>query len=103
MELTKDFETLEVPLSSIKELDENFWFQQDHDVPTCRAIADHARLIQVTDLQYPIILSSNGRVMDGMHRVAKAYLINQKTIKVVQFEEDPKPDYINRNLDDLPY
>ena len=103
VKLTKDLQIQEVPLHSIKELDENFWFQQHDDIPTCRAIADHARLIAETDLQFPIILSSAGRVMDGMHRVAKAYLNGNRNIKVVQFKEDPAPDYLNKDLNDLPY
>jgi hypothetical protein len=32
------------------------------------------RLIDQADLAFPIILASNGAVMDGMHRVAKALL-----------------------------
>lgn len=103
VELSKDFKPKDVPLTSIKELDENFWFGAENDIPTCRAIADHAGLIQETELQYPIILSSDGRVMDGMHRVAKAYLEDRETIKAVQFEEDPEADYIDVDLDELPY
>ncbi len=92
----------DVPLTAICELDEPFWFADD-DVPTCRAIADHARLIEETDLRYPIILAADGRVMDGMHRVAKAYLAGHTTITAVQFTEDPPPDYIDVDLADLPY
>ena len=55
------------------------------------------------DLRYPIILSADGRVMDGMHRVAKAYLEGRETIQAVQFEVDPRPDYIGVEADDLPY
>ena len=61
------------------------------------------RLIKETDLSYPIILSSDGRVMDGMHRVAKALLGGQETIEAVQFSQDPEPDYIDVLPDDLPY
>lgn len=103
VELTKNFETKKIKVDTIRELDENFWFQGKDDVPTCRTVADHARLIGETDLSWPIILSSDGRVMDGMHRVAKAYLKGHKTIKAVQFEEDPEPDYIDVDPDNLPY
>ena len=61
------------------------------------------RLIQETDLRHPIILSADGRVLDGMHRVARAYLEGHATIEGVPFEVDPEPDYIDVNLDDLPY
>lgn len=92
----------EVLLKDIRELDENYWFQDDM-LPTCRAVAEHAKLIDETDLQYPIILAGDGRVMDGMHRVAKAFMRGHQTIIAVQFTEDPEPDYIDVPLDDLPY
>lgn len=68
-----------------------------------KIVADHAKLIDETDLSYPIILSSDGRVMDGMHRVAKACMLGLVTVSAVQFEVDPEPDYINVDLDSLPY
>ena len=102
VELSSGFRVVEIPLTDIKELDENYWFQ-DGMVPTCRAIADHAKLIEETDLKYPIILSANGRVMDGMHRVAKACSRGDKSIKAVQFEQDPVPEYVDVDLDTLPY
>lgn len=46
---------------------------------------EHFQLIQQADLSYPIILSADGRV-DGMHRVAKAKLLDHLTIKAVRFE-----------------
>lgn len=92
-----------VPLNAIRELDEAYWFDGESSIPTCRAIADHARLIAKTDLKYPIILSADGRVMDGMHRVAKAYLEGQEEIEAVQFSIDPQPDYVDVDLDSLPY
>lgn len=93
----------EVPIHAIQELDEPYWFDGEEPRPTCRAIAEHVRLIQETELRYPIILSANGRVMDGIHRVAKAYLEGRSTICAVQFSVDPEPDYVDVNLDDLPY
>ena len=101
--LTKDFERQWVDLDSIRELDETFWFGDKSDKPTCRAIVEHLRLIEEMDLSYPIILSSDGRVMDGMHRVAKALLEGKEKIEAVQFSKDPEPDYENVQQDDLPY
>jgi len=100
--LTKDFPRLHVPLTSLRELDEPFWFSND-DTPTCRAVVEHARLIEAADLRFPIILSSDGRVMDGMHRVGKAALLDRPTIEAVQFTNDPEPDYIGVPPDELPY
>ena len=103
VELTKNFEPLEVKLDSIQEIDESFWFGGPNDNPTCRAIAEHAKLIQEANLTHPIILSSDGRIMDGMHRVVKALLAGNYTIKAVKFNQDPEPDYENVYPDDLPY
>ena len=103
VELTKDFPRIEVSLSEIPELDESFWFDAEGDKPTCRRIALHAKLINETDLKHPIILSQDGRVMDGMHRVCRALISGVETIQAVQFEEDPEPDYIDVSPDDLPY
>ena len=91
--LTKNFKRQRVKLDSIREIDENFWFGDKDDDPPCRAIVEHARLIQEADLALPIILSSDGRVMDGMHRVAKALLEGYETIEAVKFSQDPEPDY----------
>lgn len=103
IELTKDFNPQHVSLDSIKELDEVYWFGDDGDRPTCREIIQHAKLINEADLKYPIILSAEGRVMDGMHRVAKAVLQERDTIEAVQFEKDPEADYVDVHPDDLLY
>jgi hypothetical protein len=90
-----------VPLNQIQELDEE-WFGDD-ERPTWRALLEHVRLIEGADLSYPIILSANGAVMDGMHRVAKAMLEGRSGIEAVQFDEDPKPDHVGLGPADLPY
>jgi len=83
VKLSKNIEPKYVSLSLIGELNENYWFggegegeNGNRNSPTCMAIAEHCKLISETDLQYPIILSSNGRVMDGMHRVCKERVNN---------------------------
>lgn len=103
VELSKDLSVTAVAISEIGELDEKFWFNDAGDQPTCRRIALHAKLIGETDLQYPIILSQNGRVMDGMHRVCRALIEGRSTILAVRFDMDPNPDYIDVSPDDLPY
>src|SRR5262252_3890852 len=71
-----------VPLARITELDK-VWFGKDEH-PTWRAMLQHVRLISAADLSFPIILASNGAVMDGMHRVAKAVLEGREEIAAVQ-------------------
>jgi hypothetical protein len=68
-----------------------------------RRVADHARLIEEVDWTYPIILGFDGRVMDGMHRIAKALLQRRTTIRAVQFETHLEPDYRICRPEDLPY
>jgi hypothetical protein len=79
----------------IKELpgfDEVRWFGGPLKIlPTCRTIAEHARDIYEADLSYPIILSPSGEVLDGMHRIAKAYLQGIEEIDAVQLLKMPEP------------
>ena len=92
----------EVPLSAIRELDEDYW-SFDGVALTCREIAEHAQLIVEADLDYPILLSSDGRVMDGMHRVAKALIEKRNGVTAKRFVHDPEPDYVGKRPDELPY
>ena len=89
-------------LKSIRELDECFWGNQGLRM-TCRQVVDHARLMGECDLAFPIILSSDGRVMDGMHRVCRALLLGRDAIEAVRFRDDPEPDYVGVKPDQLPY
>ena len=103
VEQTRSFARERVPLSAIRELDESYWANEGHQRMTCREVVDHARLMQECDLTYPVILSSDGGVMDGMHRICKALLEGMTEIEAVRFEHDPEPDYIGIDPDDLPY
>ena len=99
--LSRDLPRKRVLLTTIRELDET-WFG-NYERPTWRAMVDHIRLIHESDLSFPIILSANGAVMDGRHRVAKAALEGRADIEAVQFDQDPPPDHVGMNPDDLPY
>lgn len=101
--LTKDLPRFRIALSAIFELDEAYWFSGAAVEATCRAVIEHARFIEEADLSFPIILSSDGRVMDGMHRVGKALLNGLKDIEAVRFVRDPEPDYVGVDPDQLPY
>jgi len=103
VELASELEPFDLPLTEIRELDETFWFDTEGDEPTCRRIALHAKLILQADLSHPIILSQDGRVMDGMHRACKALIEGKESIRVVQFTQDPAPDYTDVRPDELPY
>jgi hypothetical protein len=92
-----------VRLSDIAELDEPFCLEGSGDVPTYRQIAEDVRLIAEADLSFPIIMSSDRRVMDGMHRVLKALNAGMETIDAVIFEQDPEPDHVDVYPSDLSY
>ena len=91
--LARELPVRQLPLDQIAEFDQNCWFGPT-SLPTCRAVAQHARRMLEADLYYPIILSAAGYLMDGGHRIAKAYLLDLPDIPAVQFLVDPEPDYI---------
>ena len=91
--LAKELPVRKRMVSDLPGLDEVLWFGGPKLVePTCRAVADHVRQIVDADLSYPVILSADGEVWDGMHRLAKAYLEGITEIDTVQFPSDPSPD-----------
>ncbi len=101
--LSKSLPRTTVALSSIREIDEVYWFDDAKERPTCRKVLEHMNLIKEVDLSYPIILGADGRVMDGMHRVARALLQGDDAIEAVQFKRDPEPDHVGCRPEDLPY
>ena len=103
VELSRPLPVEHVLLSDIRELDEPYWAGNGDRRLTCRDIVDHARLISDCDLAYPVILSADGRVMDGMHRICKALLQGDDSIAAVRFLHDPEPDHIGIQPEDLPY
>lgn len=88
-----------VPLKALRELNEP-WLSGEYPPG---ALHEHMRLVDEADLSYPIILAANGAVMDGRHRVAKAARQGQHEIEAVQFEVDPRPDFVGLGPEDLPY
>lgn len=99
--LSRNLTVQTIALTQIQELHEAYWFPQSP--PTTEQIIEHIQLIEAASLNYPIILCASGRVMDGMHRVAKAKLQGLTTILAVQFESTPSPTFINVDEDDLSY
>ena len=81
-----------LPIDRIAEFDMDCWFE-GQESPTCRAVARHAKRIAAVDLSYPVILDTSGELMDGAHRVAKAWTQGQDWVLAVQFETDPEPDW----------
>jgi len=71
-------------------LDECVWVEPNQPV-TVREIMEHCIRIQKADLDFPIILSASGELMDGVHRIAKAVLKGHSVIQTVRFKIDPPP------------
>ena len=94
-QLAQNLPVKSVSIESIAEFDQNCWFDADKP-PSCRIVAAHAKRIYEADLSYPIILSTEGFLMDGGHRSAKAWLLDLKEIRAVQFETNPEPDEVRR-------
>jgi hypothetical protein len=103
IDLTSGLTAIDVALEDVRELNEPFWFSSKGDLPTCRRIAEHAKLMNDTSLEYPIILDADGRVMDGMHRVCKAWMNGMTSIKAFRLTTTPEPDYVGIPADQLPY
>lgn len=101
--LSRQFTASLVPLEQISEIDENWWYDDPERLPTPRSLAAHMKLVNQTDLTYPILLCADGRLMDGMHRIIKAMLEHRTHILSIRFPATPAPDHINVHADDLLY
>lgn len=56
----------------------------------------HYKRVANADLNEPLILRSDGFVMDGWHRIIKAIGLGINELPAKQFVKDPKPDYARK-------
>jgi hypothetical protein len=90
-EAARELPVQQLPVAELERcLDEACWFAPDQP-PTPRAVAQHAKRIYDADLSLPIILSAEGWLMDGVHRLAKAWVLGLTEIQAVRFTENPPP------------
>src|SRR4051812_45458225 len=94
--LSADLPVIRVAIDNIEEFDMDCWFRGV--APTCREVAAHAKRINQADLSHPVILAANGQLMDGGHRIAKAWLRGDAEIRAVRFSVDPEPDWVTTTL-----
>jgi hypothetical protein len=87
-----------VKIADVPELDEDCWFEGR--APTCREVAQHAKRIRDADLSHPVIFGADGRLMDGGHRIAKAWLEGHAEVAAVRFVIDPTPDWVEPASDE---
>ena len=71
-------------------LDVDAWFGEAC-APTIKNVVHHMKYIQNADMNRPILLSAEGHVFDGLHRLAKCLLDGLSTIACQQFEVNPAP------------
>jgi hypothetical protein len=90
--LAESLPPFDLEVESFEELDVDCWFGTSHP-PTIREITAHCRRINSADWTHPVIVNSNGRLMDGGHRLARALLEGRRTILAVRFEEMPEPGH----------
>jgi len=103
IELSARLPVTEVPLTAIRELDTVHWFDADGAPFTVRVLVRHMELVNQADLAFPVILGTEGQVMDGMHRVARCLLEGRATVPARRFVAQPEPDHRNVSPKDLPY
>ena len=101
--LSRGLPVKRVAVDSIEEIDTVYWFDDREEVPTVRKVVEHCRLIGEAKMAYPVILGHDGRVMDGMHRIARALLEGIEEIDAVRFTEPVEPDYRACLPHELPY
>ncbi len=87
-----DLPVEEVPIDGIREVDEDCWF--GGRAATVRDVVDHARRMLDADLSLPVILASDGQVLDGMHRIAKSVLCGQISVTAQRLATYPDPDWL---------
>jgi len=84
-----DLPVHEVPVERF-DLNVDAWFGEACS-PTIAHVVHHMRYVLAADLNNPILLSAEGHVFDGLHRLAKCALEGVSMVKCRQFKENPPP------------
>ena len=104
-ELAEDLPVISVNIETLDELDRVAWYGADQHSGrlTVKQFVSHSKRIDEADLTQPILLSAEGKMFDGFHRLAKAWKLGLTHITAKQFEVNPEPlrsvdmpDYIHR-------
>jgi hypothetical protein len=89
-EAAKDLTPITAPIAEICDLDDLLDSHTWSDGPlSVREIVDHHERIQDADLSYPIILTPEGWIADGVHRIVKAHLAGITHLPVVRLTQMP--------------
>ena len=88
-------EPVEMPICEVCDFDEmldSYTWTRHGDwtkALTVREILEHADKVASADLSYPIILSPEGWVADGCHRIVRALREGHSSIKVIRLPKMP--------------
>ena len=83
-EASEDLEIFEIPLMAINMSCSRYLADSIHD------LAWQMKRVINTDLSYPILLTPDGSICDGVHRVTKATYLGKTTIKAKRFKNMPQ-------------
>lgn len=86
IEHSEQFNVFDLPLAGI-DLTTMAWGISNMD-----DFIHHAKRCVDTDLEYPILLTPKGQVCDGWHRICKAIVMGEETIKAIRLESMPSYD-----------
>ena len=86
---SKDLEPFDLPLAAIY-LGTEVWTPEGSPF----GMAHHMRRALDVDTRHPVILSQEGFIMDGWHRVLRALIDGRSSIKAVRFSKTPPHDYL---------
>jgi len=84
IQLSKNFEVFDAQINCMS-------LSYRYPSLSLKELAGHIEAVNTADLSYPIILDEDGDIMDGRHRLMRALLNGDKTIKAVRFDCNPRP------------
>ncbi len=82
---TKHLKPFDIPLAAM-DLSSEIWRGAN-----IHSLAFHCKKVNGADLSKPIIISWNGQIADGRHRLIKALMLGKRTIKAVRMTWRPTP------------
>lgn len=83
--LAKDCKEFDMPLAGI-DINNNPWGEQ---LDSLSMFIWHMNRVKSADLEWPIVLSPEGCILDGYHRICKAIIERHNTIKAVRLDFMP--------------
>ncbi len=83
VEMSKGLPIFDMPLAGV-DIQRQAWQINDLD-----DFIFHMNRCKNADLKYPIIIDNLGVICDGLHRICKAIVLGQTSVKAVRLEEMP--------------